>query len=62
MKSLKRWVLMLGISGPTVATLSCSSAVTQELRDAAIEGIANFVTQATFDVLDAAINPGDTGE
>ena len=51
MKSLKKWILILGLAGPAVTNLSCTSAVWQDLRAAAIGGVASFVEEATFDLL-----------
>ncbi len=62
MKSVKKWILILGISGPVVATLSCSGAFLQAFRDAAIDGAAGFVEETTFDLLDQAVSLGQTDE
>ncbi len=59
MKSVKKWILILGISGPVVANLSCSGAFLQAMRDAAVDGTASFVEEATLNLLDQALNLGD---
>ena len=53
MKALKKWALILGLAGPAITNFSCSGAVWQQFRDAALAGAASFVEQATFDFLDA---------
>ena len=58
MKSLKKWVLILGLAGPAVTNLSCMSATWQNLRDAAIGGVSAFVEDATFDLLSANLDLG----
>ncbi len=55
MKSVKKWILILGISGPVVANLSCSGAFLQAMRDAAIDGTASFVEEAAFGLVDQAV-------
>lgn len=51
MKKLKNILFLLGLAGPAVANLSCSSVFLGEFRDAAITGTASFIEQATFDLL-----------
>ena len=55
MKSVKKWILILGISGPVVANLSCSSAFLEAVREAAIDGTATFVEQAAFGLVDQTV-------
>jgi hypothetical protein len=62
MKRLKKWALVFGLAGPTVASLSCSSTVAEQFRDAAISGAASFVEQATIDLLSQAFFTGETVE
>ncbi len=59
MKSLKKWVLILGLAGPAVTNLSCMSATWQNLRDAAIGGAAAFVEETTLDLLSQNLDLGD---
>lgn len=59
MKSLKKWVLILGLAGPAVTNLSCMSGVLRDLRDAAIGGAAAFVEETTLDLLGQNLDLGD---
>ena len=53
MKSLKKWMLVLAVSGPMVTTMSCSGTLIRQLRDAAFQGATGFVETATVDLLSA---------
>lgn len=59
MKKLRKLVLILGISGPAVVNLSCSSALFSDARDAVFGAVTTFITDTTLDVLSGALNPGD---
>ncbi len=61
-KSSKRKMaaLMLAVATPGSLMFSCAGQLTRDFRDAASAGAVNFVTQATFDVLDSWIGvPAD---
>jgi len=62
LKNLKKWLLILGLTGPTVVNLSCSSALLEQFRDAAISGAASFVEQTTLDLLDQSLFPPESDE
>ena len=61
MKRLRKWVLMLGLSGPAIMMPSCSSTAWQQVRDAAITGLSNFVQQAVSDILDTTVGTNSLG-
>ncbi len=56
MKNLKKWLLIVGLASPTVANLSCSSALLQQMRDAAIDGASSFVQEMTFELLEQNVS------
>ena len=60
MKSLKKWMLVLAVSGPMVTTVSCSGTFIRQLRDAVFEGATGFVQTATADLL-ASLTAGLMG-
>lgn len=51
MKNLKKWMLVLAVSGPMVTTMSCSGTFFRQLRDAALQGATGFVETTTADLL-----------
>jgi hypothetical protein len=61
MKALKKWVLVLCLAYPAATNFSCSTAIWQDLRDAALSGAASFVEQATIDLLDIILATGGGG-
>ena len=56
MTRIKKLVVLLGVTGSTVAGFSCTNRVLQESRDAALAAFANFVETQSFDYLDNAVN------
>lgn len=50
---LKSWGLILAVALPGSAAMSCSGTAARELRDAALAGASSFVTEETFNLLDA---------
>lgn len=58
MKKLRKLVLILGISGPVVVNLSCSSALFSDARDAVFGAVSMYIADTTLEVLDGALNPG----
>ena len=59
MRRIAKLLLILGLGGSTTAVFSCSGDFWQEMRDAAINGAAAFVTDTTFDLLDDNVGLGD---
>lgn len=64
MKRVRRWLLLLSLSGPIVVNLSCSTMFTQATRDAAISAVSSFVQDTTllllntrFGLVDSSQNP-----
>ena len=56
----KMAALMLAVATPGSLMFSCSGRLGRDFRDAAFDGAGNFVTQTTFDVLNAWISlPAD---
>ncbi len=51
MKTLKKWMLVLAMSGPVVTTMSCSGTLLRQIRDAVLDGTTTFVQQTTLDLL-----------
>lgn len=51
MRRITKWLLILGLGGSTTTVFSCSGDFWQEMRDAAFDGAAAFVTDATFTLL-----------
>lgn len=43
--------LMLAVAAPGSLMLGCSNRLSQQIRDAAVSGATDFVTQQTFDIL-----------
>ena len=62
MKALKKWMLILGLAYPATTSFSCSTAIWRDLRDAAINGAASYVEQATFNLLDMILTTADGEE
>lgn len=52
-KRMKRWTMLVAITGPTLFGMSCTS----QLRDALASGLFDFVAGSTTDQLSAAIFP-----
>jgi len=42
MKRVRRWVLILGLAGPSVMVPACTTAFLQAARDGAIAGVGIF--------------------
>ncbi len=59
MKSLKKWLLILTLAGPTVTNFSCTSMLMRQMFDAALVGAGAFVEEATFNFLDQNVTLGD---
>ncbi len=56
MKNLKKWLLVLCLAGPTVTNFSCTSGMLDVIWQAALDGTATFVQQATTDLLEQTID------
>ena len=56
MKRSTRWIALAALFCPGAVIGGCS-AVLVSVRDAAISGLADFVTETTFNLLDEAVNP-----
>lgn len=52
MRRWKRYILSLVLVGPMFSLHSCSTVLGTSLRDAAVEGAANFVEVSTTELLD----------
>jgi hypothetical protein len=57
MKRVKKWVLVLGLCGPTVTNFSCSTLLGSAVRDAAIKGTSGFIEDTTGTLLDQLLGP-----
>ena len=57
MKRAKKWLLVLGLCGPTVTNFSCSTLLGSAIRDAAIKGASGFVENTTGTLLDQLFGP-----
>jgi hypothetical protein len=55
MQRFKKWLMILSLAGPAAVVPSCSTSLVTGLRDAAINGAAAFVEEATFALLDTLI-------
>lgn len=55
MKNMKRWAMLIAMTGPTLFGLNC----TTQMRDAAAAGVLDFITGSTTDALAAAISMDD---
>ncbi len=62
MKTVKRWMLLMCFAGPMVLGVSCSGNWMQDMRDAAINGAADFVQGKTFDLLNQFVTPDEEEE
>lgn len=60
--NLKRGLLILVLTGPVFANLSCSGAFLEQFRDAMLSGAVSFVEQTTFNLLDVLVLPSETDE
>ena len=58
MKRVKKWLLVLALSGPTVTNFSCSTLLGSAIRDAAIKATSGFVEDSTGSLLDQLLGPG----
>lgn len=56
MKSLKKWLLVLCLAGPTVTNFSCTGGMLDVIWQAAMDGTATFVQQATTDLLEQTLD------
>ncbi len=66
MKRIVRWVLLAGVGGPGLLTLSCSGMLLTETRDAAVNGFSGGLSMTVEDVVaaflaDAFGLPSDSG-
>lgn len=52
MKRFTKWMLLLGLAGPTIIVPSCSSALLREVRTATFGGVSQFLGSATADLLE----------
>ena len=59
MKNLKKWLLALCLAGPAVTNFSCTSGMVDVIWQAALDGTATFVQQATTDLLEQTIDLTD---
>jgi len=57
MKRWKKYLLVVALTGPAFTLHSCSTVVGRSLRDAAVDGAANFVQATTTEVLDRWLGP-----
>ena len=62
MKRVKKWLLVLGLCGPTVTNFSCSTLVGTAFRDAAIDGAAGIVEETAAILMDRLLGPDGAGE
>lgn len=62
MKQVKKWLLVLGLCGPAASNFSCATLLGSALRDAAIDGAANVVEEATATLLDRLLGPDEQTE
>ena len=62
MRTAKKWLLVLCLAGPSVVNFSCTTMFMQTVRDAALDGTATFVEQATLSLLDQLLPPDDLAE
>lgn len=58
MRKLKTALLILTLAGPSVINMSCSNVFWRSLRDAAFDGVADFVRDTTFGTLNDNVNFG----
>ncbi len=56
MKDLKKWLLVLCMAGPTVTNFSCTSGMLDVIWQAALDGTATIVQQATTDLLEQTLD------
>lgn len=62
MKQAKKWLLVLGLCGPTVSNFSCATLLASALRDAAIDGAASVVEDTSATILDRLLSPDEQAE
>jgi hypothetical protein len=62
MNRLRKKGILGVLSGSIVFLPSCTNAMLQAVRDAAIAGTAGFVEQTTFDLLDVILGSDDSAE
>ena len=61
MNRMKKWcmIVAVGLSGGAVP--SCNSTWFVPTREAAVDGVADFVSQTVFTLLDGIVDLGDPG-
>lgn len=52
MKNLKKWMLLVGVTGALSFNVLCSSGLQQTWRDAAVAGSARWLEAATFVIIE----------
>jgi hypothetical protein len=52
MRRIKKWVVILGMAGPSIVVPSCATAFARAARDGAINGVNIFAQELAFALLD----------
>lgn len=53
-RNLKKWLFLVGLTGPVAFNVFCSTNFLRSMWDAAVAGAADYVETTTFDLLDQA--------
>ncbi len=56
MKNLKKWMLLVGVTGAVSFNVLCSGSLQQTMRDAALAGSARWLEAATFVLIEDQLN------